>query len=200
MQPGRWAWPRSPHRTSVAAMAAATSSGWATAVSRISSAPAVVPAASRSHPARSDQAVRRSANPGSSSHAVRKPGACAPCPGAAKTSMYLPCTVELCHKGAEKHEFLRSLFGAFLQPMFACELCSLVDQAPQHDGDPEGETAPALRRDEPGQLADPAQAVADRVGVHEQHPGGRLQREALLQVGHHGVDERRAAAEQGLVD
>ena len=71
-------WPRSPLSASAAAMAAATSSGWAMAVSVISSAPAVVPYLTRSHPARSDQAVRRSAKPGRSSQGVRKPGACAP--------------------------------------------------------------------------------------------------------------------------
>ena len=50
----------------------------AIAVSVISSVPAVVPYLIRSHPARSDHAVRRSAKPGRSSHGVRKPGVCAP--------------------------------------------------------------------------------------------------------------------------
>ena len=104
MPPCRWAWARSPHSASVAAMAAATSNGWATAVSRISSAEPVVPAAIRSQPARSDQAAMRSANPGISSHGARKPGVCAPCPGAAKTSMFLPCTVGLRHMDAEAYE------------------------------------------------------------------------------------------------
>src|SRR6516162_1802983 len=71
-------WSSPPTSTSATASAAATSSGWAIAVSVISSAPAVVPQAIRSHPARSDQAVRRSATPGRSSHGARKPGACAP--------------------------------------------------------------------------------------------------------------------------
>ena len=61
-----------------AASAAATSSGWATAVSVISSWPAVVPYRIRSQPARSDQAAMRSAKPGRSSQGDRKPGVCAP--------------------------------------------------------------------------------------------------------------------------
>src|SRR5262245_60088076 len=102
-------------------MAAATSSGWATAVSLMSSAPAAVPAAIRSHSARSDQRARRSAKPGSSSHGARNPGAWAPCPGAAKTNILLPCTVGLCHKDAEQHEVEAAVLVDFLQSMFACE-------------------------------------------------------------------------------
>ncbi len=73
-----WAWSSPPNRASAAAMAAATSSGWATAVSRISSASAVVPYLIRSTPASSDQAPTRSAKPGSSSQGDRKPGLWAP--------------------------------------------------------------------------------------------------------------------------
>ena len=40
----------------------------------------------KSHPASSDQAARRSATPGTSSQGERKPGVCAPWPGAAMTS------------------------------------------------------------------------------------------------------------------
>ena len=71
-----------PNSSSAVDTAAATSSGCATAVSLISSAPAVVPARIRSQPASSDQAPRRSAQPGSSSQADRNPGAWAPWPGA----------------------------------------------------------------------------------------------------------------------
>src|SRR2546423_5683398 len=102
-------------------MAAATSSGCATAVSLISSAPATVPAATRSHPARPDQPPRRSANPGSSSHGVRNPGAWAPCPGAAKTNILLPCTVGLRHKDTKADEVGPPDLVDFLQSMFACE-------------------------------------------------------------------------------
>ena len=75
------------------ASAAATSSGWATEVSVISSALPVVPSRIRSRPASSDQVPSCSASPGSSSHGDRKPGVCAPCPGAVKMSTLftLPC-------------------------------------------------------------------------------------------------------------
>jgi len=75
------------------AMAAATSSGWATEVSVISSALPVVPSRIRSRPASSDQAPNCSARPGISSQGDRKPGVCAPCPGAVKMStlLTLPC-------------------------------------------------------------------------------------------------------------
>ena len=53
---------------------APTSSGWATAVSRIVSASLVVPWATRSMPATVDSQRRRSSNPGTSSQGVRKPG------------------------------------------------------------------------------------------------------------------------------
>ena len=75
------------------ASAAATSSGWATEVSVISSALPAVPSRIRSRPASSDQAPSWSASPGSSSQGDRKPGVCAPCPGAVKMSTIftLPC-------------------------------------------------------------------------------------------------------------
>ena len=57
---------------------------------------AVVPYRIRSQPASSDQAARRSAKPGKSSQGERNPGVCAPWPGAAMTSILLPCTVEVC--------------------------------------------------------------------------------------------------------
>jgi hypothetical protein len=81
--------PRSP----ATAMADATSSGWATAVSVISSALPVVPSLIRSRPASSDQAPSCSAKPGISSQGDRNPGVCAPCPGAVKMStlLTLPC-------------------------------------------------------------------------------------------------------------
>ena len=54
--------------SSWASSVAATTSGWVTAVSVISSAVAVVPRRARSRPLTSDQTARRSAAPGSSSH------------------------------------------------------------------------------------------------------------------------------------
>ena len=82
-------WPSSP----ATARAAATSSGCATAVSVICSALPAVPSRIRSWPASSDHAPSRSAKPGTSSQGPRKPGACAPCPGAVKIStlLTLPC-------------------------------------------------------------------------------------------------------------
>ena len=62
-------------RAPAAASAAATSSGWATAVSLISSAPAVVPYRTRSRPVSSDQTPSWPATPGTSSQGERKPGA-----------------------------------------------------------------------------------------------------------------------------
>ena len=100
---GTW----SPVSASAVAMAAATSSGWATEVSRISSASAVVPHRMRSTPARSDQAASRSAKPGSSSHGERNPGVWAPCPGAAITSIGPACTVGVRHIHIAGHEVLR---------------------------------------------------------------------------------------------
>ena len=76
-----------PDSAEAAAIAAATSSGCATAVSLISSALAVVPNLMRSQPASSDAMPRRSATPGSSSQGARKPGVCAPCPGAVMISI-----------------------------------------------------------------------------------------------------------------
>ena len=115
------AWSSPPNSTSAAAMAAATRSGWATAVSRISSALAVVPNVMRSSPASSDQVPRRSAKPGSSSQGERKPGVWAPWPGAAITSIFLPCTVEVRYMGHKEHEVCPRDHVPFLQPMCDCE-------------------------------------------------------------------------------
>jgi len=76
-----------PERAEAATIAAATSSGCATAVSLISSALAVVPNLTRSQPASSEAVPKRSATPGSSSQGARKPGVCAPCPGAVMISI-----------------------------------------------------------------------------------------------------------------
>ena len=76
----------------------------------------------------------------------------------------------------------------------------LGGQPAQCDGHPEGEAVPAGRRGVVGELGDPAQPVADRVRVHEQQPGGGLERGALLQVGHEGVEQRVPPADEGLVD
>jgi hypothetical protein len=74
-------------RPEAATIAAATSSGCATAVSLISSALAVVPNLTRSQPASSEALPRHWATPGSSSQGARKPGVCAPCPGAVMISI-----------------------------------------------------------------------------------------------------------------
>ena len=64
--------------------AAATTSGWVTAVSLISSASAVVPSRCRSRPVSSDQRARAPSASGSSSHGVSMPGDWDPWPGASK--------------------------------------------------------------------------------------------------------------------
>ena len=53
-----------------------------------------------------DQALSRSANPGSASHSRRKPGVWAPWPGAAMRSISLACPVGVHHTNAEPHEVL----------------------------------------------------------------------------------------------
>ncbi len=71
-----------PSNSAAASTAEATSSGCATAVSRMVSASASVPKCTRSRLATVDNRCRLSAKPGSSSQAFRKPGVWAPCPGA----------------------------------------------------------------------------------------------------------------------
>src|SRR5260370_21359340 len=110
-------------------------SGCAIAVSLISSAPAVVPNLIRSQPASSDQAASRSATPGSSSHGPRKPGVWAPWPGAAMTSIFLPCTVGVRHTNRKLYELFRRLFIAILQKA-PRELGRLMDQPAIDDGQP----------------------------------------------------------------
>ena len=66
---------------------AATISGWALAVSLISSASADVPSVKRSVPISSDQAAHVSRSVESFSHALSIPGVCEPCPGAMIASM-----------------------------------------------------------------------------------------------------------------
>ncbi len=113
-----------PNSSSAAETAAATSSGCATAVSLISSAPAVVPARIRSHPASSDQAPRRSAQPGSSSQADRNPGAWAPWPGAVISSITQACTVGVRYTNDEPHELLRRSAVRNLQFTCPCPLAA----------------------------------------------------------------------------
>src|SRR5579875_3616562 len=112
---------RQPNSTPAAATAEATSSGWATAVSLISSAEPAVPYLARSQPARSDQVPMRSAISGSSSQGARKPGVWAPCPGAAITSTIPPCTVGLRHMKRRSDEFISRFPVQTLQATFACE-------------------------------------------------------------------------------
>ena len=54
------------------------------------------------------------------------------------------------------------------------------------------ERLPRVGRGVAGDLGDPAQPVAHGVGVHEQQPGGRLQRRGLLQERRQRLDQRRA--------
>src|SRR5260370_41092727 len=70
---------------------------------------------------------------------------------------------------------------------------ALVRETAERDGYPERKAIAAVAGGQAGELAYPAQPVTHRVRVHEQQPGGRLQRVALLQVGHHGVEQRGPA-------
>src|ERR1019366_8978492 len=107
-----------PARAPAATRAAATSRGWATAVSLISSALAVVPYLMRSQPASSEAAPSRSATPGSSSQGARKPGVCAPCPGAVMISILPPCPVEVRQLNAGDYEVAHRKLVASIQIAF----------------------------------------------------------------------------------
>ena len=75
---------------------------------------AVAPNLMRSHPASSEAAPRRSATPGSSSQGARKPGVCAPCPGAVMISILQPCPVGHRQMNVERYEVTRRKFVAYL--------------------------------------------------------------------------------------
>ena len=65
--------------------------------------------------------------------------------------------------------------------------CSLVREAAQDNSGPQRKPATAVTGSNTGQLGDPAQPVADRIGVDEQQPGCGLERVSLLEIRHHGV-------------
>src|ERR1700761_4623245 len=69
----------------------------------------------RSHPLSSEAVPRRSVTPGSSSHGARKPGVCAPCPGAVMISIPQPCPVEVHQLNAGRYEVIPRKLRAFLQ-------------------------------------------------------------------------------------
>src|ERR1700691_467549 len=98
------------------------------------------------------------------------------------TSIFLPCTVGVHHTNRKAYELVARETVGILQP---AELASpfgqvrLVAEAAVDDGQPEGAAAPAVAGVEAGQRRCPAQPVADRVRVHEQHARGRLERVAL---------------------
>ncbi len=75
--------------SSCASRVAATISGWAIAVSVISSVEAVVPSRARSKPLAVDHTASRSAAPGSSSHGDSIPSVCDPCPGTSNAITFL---------------------------------------------------------------------------------------------------------------
>ncbi len=113
-----------PARPAAVIAARHESSGCATAVSLISSASAVVPHRIRSQPASSEAAPRNSATPGTSSHGARKPGVCAPCPGAVIMSILIACPVDVRHLHARQYEVARQNPVAFLQTVFIWALPS----------------------------------------------------------------------------
>ena len=90
--------------SAAAASAVATSSGWVTAVSRISSASAAVPSRTRSRPLTADSQRSRASTPGTSSHGASIPGAWAPWPGARRASMSLPSPVRTPSGDGADHE------------------------------------------------------------------------------------------------
>src|SRR5512146_1754649 len=59
-------------------------------------------------------------------------------------------------------------------PVTPRRLRSPGGQAAEDDRGPQGEAVAPVGRGVAGQLGDPAQPVADRVGVDETHPAGRL--------------------------
>src|SRR5258707_12518409 len=75
---------------------------------------------------------------------------------------------------------------------------SLMRETAERDGYPEREAVPAITGNQAGELAHPAQPVAHGVRMHEEQPGSRLQRVALLQVGHGGVEQHGPPPHQRL--
>ena len=130
--------------------------------------------------------------PGSSSQGARKPGVCAPCPGAVMISILLQCPVELRYLNVEGYEVAGRKFVDSLQlasirmsssrhPLRSPSggrplgpFGSLGGEAAEGDGHPQGETVPPGRRRVFGELGDAAQPVTDRVRMDEQQPGGGL--------------------------
>src|SRR5258708_38460243 len=76
---------------------------------------------------------------------------------------------------------------------------SLMRETAERDGYPEREAVPAITGDQAGEFAHPAQPVAHGVRMHEEQPGGRLQRVALLQVGHGGGEQHGPPPHQRLL-
>src|SRR5258708_8827764 len=70
---------------------------------------------------------------------------------------------------------------------------SLMRETAERDGYPEREAVPAITGNQAGELAHPAQPVAHGVRMHEEQPGSRLQRVALLQAGHGGGEQHGPA-------
>ena len=76
-------------------MAAATSSGWATAVSRISSASAVVPDVIRSHPGQLGPGAEAVGETGQFQPRGEEAGRLSTLAGRGDDEHFLPCTVEV---------------------------------------------------------------------------------------------------------
>src|SRR5664279_40798 len=79
------------------------------------------------------------------------------------------------------------------------KLCAIVKESAQGYADPQCESGPPVRGDQPGELTDPAQPVADGIWMNKQHPVRGLQRGALLQVGTDRVQQGGAAVPQRFV-
>src|SRR5690625_2121573 len=112
-----WTGPRSLPSTHAVSSEVATMRGWATAVSLISSASAVVPRAMRSVRAASESSPRKSPAPSISNHSLSMPGVCDPCPGqssAITTSTFPPLGANL------RKRIGRTLRGWFVGSLQFC--------------------------------------------------------------------------------
>src|SRR4051794_38775195 len=121
--------------------------------------------------------ANREANRGSSSQGCRKPGVWAPWPGATITST--PPTLP-CRRGGTRLRLARKRAAILCRNPTKQDSAGRVLAAArlpaQHQRDLEGEGVAGIGGREAGELGGLAQAVAHRVGVHEQRASRRLDR------------------------
>ena len=188
----------------------ATSSGWVTAVSLISSASAVVPRRARSRPVTSENSATCSAHAGQLEPGGEHAGGL----GALARSEDGDHTV---HNGPADGSRRRPRHGqrsgpAFvgirqsaaqvLPVMFGGQLsvnCNVSESA-EHERDPQRQRAAGVGGGLAADLGHPPQPVADGVRVHEQGAGGRFQRAAGVEERGDGLDEHVAGVDERAVD